>query len=113
MTIDVSGLRTKLAGAVYTPGDEKYEHALKHWASNVDRPAAVVAQVTTANDVSAAVRFVLRPRLRSSCNLPMYMVWMSPSVEDVMHVGLPLQPKEVFSVSTILDISNVQLICVV
>ena len=55
MTVNYSALAAKLQGTVLVPGTEGYENTLKHWAANVNRNAAVIAQVVSAEDVSDAV----------------------------------------------------------
>jgi hypothetical protein len=55
MAINFSNLAKKVSGPVLTPGKEGYEKAIQHWASNVDKKAAVVVQPHSAADVSAAV----------------------------------------------------------
>ena len=68
MTVDVSGLASQIAGTVLTPGDDGYEEHLKRWATNAERRAAVIALVTSAADVSAAVQF-----LRKTTNLSLHL----------------------------------------
>jgi hypothetical protein len=60
MAVNYSALAAKLEGTVLVPGTEEYENALKHWAANVNRNAAVIAQVVSADDVSDAV-LLFRP----------------------------------------------------
>jgi len=55
MVYDVSELASQIKGVVLTPGDEGYQNAIHRWASNAERNAAVVAQVTSPQDVVAAV----------------------------------------------------------
>jgi len=51
MTIE---LASKISGTVLVPGDEGYAAGIHRWATNAERNAAVVVQVTSASDVSAA-----------------------------------------------------------
>ena len=55
MVYDVSELASQIKGVVLSPGDEGYQDAIHRWASNAERNAAVVAQVTSPEDVAAAV----------------------------------------------------------
>ena len=64
MVYAVSELASQIKGTVLTPGDEGYQDAIRRWASNAERNAAVVAQVTSSQDVAAAV---LTPPDRALC----------------------------------------------
>jgi hypothetical protein len=50
-------LASKIAGTVLVPGEEGYAEGIHRWAANAERDAAVVVQVTSSADVSAAVSF--------------------------------------------------------
>ncbi|KAH9850079.1 FAD-binding domain-containing protein [Lenzites betulinus] len=50
-------LKSTFKGDVLTPGDDGYDQALSRWARNAARPAAVVAFVKDAEDVSAAILY--------------------------------------------------------
>ena len=53
----ISGLRTKLAGAVITPADPGYDQARAVWNGMIDRYPALVASCATTEDVIAALAF--------------------------------------------------------
>jgi hypothetical protein len=57
--VDASFLRNQISGSVLLPGDDGFEESLKRWASNAERRAAVVVQITSAKDASAAVIILL------------------------------------------------------
>jgi hypothetical protein len=48
-------LASKIKGTVVVPGDEGYAAAIRRWAANAERNAAVVVQVTSSADVVEAV----------------------------------------------------------
>jgi hypothetical protein len=52
---DISALKQQITGTVLVPGDEGYEESLKRWATNAERRAGIVVQVTSAEDASATV----------------------------------------------------------
>ncbi|KAH7010996.1 hypothetical protein EDB80DRAFT_640217 [Ilyonectria destructans] len=53
-----SQLRQQItAGDVLLPGDAGYQESLKRWSDSSEKPAAVVVRVTSAEEVSAAIRF--------------------------------------------------------
>jgi hypothetical protein len=53
--LDVSSLKEQIGGTVLLPGDDGFDASLKRWASNAERPAGIVVQITSAKDASAAV----------------------------------------------------------
>ena len=59
MAVNYSALAAKLLGTVLVSGTDEYENALKHWAANVNRNAAAIAQVISAEDVSDAALLLL------------------------------------------------------
>jgi len=61
MTVNYSVLAAILQGTILVPGTEEYENALKHWAANVNRNAAVIAQVVSAEDVAESVLGPVNP----------------------------------------------------
>eukprot|EP01116_Phalansterium_solitarium_P024336 TRINITY_DN8898_c0_g1_i1.p1 TRINITY_DN8898_c0_g1~~TRINITY_DN8898_c0_g1_i1.p1 ORF type:complete len:484 (+),score=140.32 TRINITY_DN8898_c0_g1_i1:84-1454(+) len=56
---DVSSLRKSLSsdGEALLPVDEGYETAIKRWAANAERRAAIVVRVGNAADVAVAIKF--------------------------------------------------------
>jgi FAD/FMN-containing dehydrogenase len=63
MAVDVSELRSLIAGTVLIPGDEGFEESLRRFASNTEKRAAVVALVTSSADVAAALSFAKKTEL--------------------------------------------------
>ncbi|MGW7686717.1 FAD-binding oxidoreductase [Kribbella sp. NPDC054772] len=59
MTQSVGELRTVLSGAVYAPQDEGYDAARRLWNAEHVREPALIAQVRSAADVQAAVRYAV------------------------------------------------------
>ncbi|KAL6405983.1 6-hydroxy-D-nicotine oxidase [Ilyonectria robusta] len=58
MSDNFSQLRRQItAGDVLLPGDAGYQESLKRWSDSSEKPAAVVVRVTSAEEVSAAIRF--------------------------------------------------------
>jgi len=55
MASDFSAFATQISGSVLTPGNEEYGNALRHWAANVDRKAAMIVQAASSADVAVAV----------------------------------------------------------
>ncbi|MFF0338610.1 FAD-binding oxidoreductase [Kribbella sp. NPDC004875] len=59
MTQSVAELRTVVSGAVYAPQDEGYDAARRLWNAEHVREPALIAQVRSAADVQAAVRYAV------------------------------------------------------
>jgi FAD/FMN-containing dehydrogenase len=59
MTQTVGELRTTLSGAVFAPKDEGYDEARRLWNAEHVREPALIAQVHSAEDVQAAVRYAV------------------------------------------------------
>jgi hypothetical protein len=55
MTIGKSSLEAQIAGRVVVPGDEEYDTLLRRWAGNAEKPAAFIAVVKSAEDISKTV----------------------------------------------------------
>src|SRR5436305_4724304 len=62
--LDVSVLRSSIAGDVYAPADEGYDEARQAWNLYVDQRPAVVVTAESAIDVVKAVRFARAEGLR-------------------------------------------------
>jgi UDP-N-acetylenolpyruvoylglucosamine reductase len=62
--LDVSALRSSIAGDVYVPGDEGYDEARQAWNLYVDQRPSVVVMAESAIDVVKAVRFARAEGLR-------------------------------------------------
>lgn len=56
MTSGIEALRTAMDGRVIVPGDSGYDDARRIWNAAIDRRPRVIAQCTSAADVTAAVR---------------------------------------------------------
>ena len=59
MTLTVGELRTALSGTVFAPEDAGYDEARRLWNAEHVREPAVIAQVHSAEDVQAAVRYAV------------------------------------------------------
>ncbi|MEV4267581.1 FAD-binding oxidoreductase [Kribbella sp. NPDC049584] len=59
MTLTVGELRTALSGTVFAPQDAGYDEARRLWNAEHVREPAVIAQVHSAEDVQAAVRYAV------------------------------------------------------
>jgi hypothetical protein len=55
MTVGLSELKEQIGGSIVTPEDAGYADAIHRWASNAEKKAAVIVQVTSSADVAAAV----------------------------------------------------------
>jgi hypothetical protein len=55
MTVDLSQLTSKVSGEVLTPDHPGYNDSIRHWASNAERRAVVVVQVSSTEDIIASV----------------------------------------------------------
>jgi FAD/FMN-containing dehydrogenase len=59
----VEALKAAMAGAVVTPDELEYDQARKVWNADIDHHPAVIAQCTSAQDVSHAILFGQREGL--------------------------------------------------
>ena len=59
MTQTVGELRTAVSGSVFAPEDDGYDAARRLWNAEHVREPAVIAQVHSAEDVQAAVRYAV------------------------------------------------------
>jgi UDP-N-acetylenolpyruvoylglucosamine reductase len=64
LDIDVTSLRSSIAGDVYVPGDEGYDEARTAWNLYVDQRPSVIVMPESAIDVVKAVRFARAEGLR-------------------------------------------------
>jgi hypothetical protein len=55
MTVDLSQLTSKVSGEVLTPDHPGYNDSIRHWASNAERRASVVVQVSSTEDIITSV----------------------------------------------------------
>ncbi len=82
--VDVSTLKKQIKGRVLLPGDEGFEESLNRWASNAERRAGIVVQVTSAADVSTTVNFANRLLLMIRLNSPGRIKFLSQLEEEVI-----------------------------
>src|SRR5881397_2337610 len=61
---DVSELRSRLAGDLYTPGDDGWDEARQAWNLAVDQRPTAVAVVESAADVAEVIDFARENDLR-------------------------------------------------
>ena len=59
----LASFRDSVAGTVLTAGDDGYDTARSVWNGEIDRHPAVIAQCTSADDVSTAIAFARREGL--------------------------------------------------
>lgn len=61
---DLSNFKAQFTGDIVTPHDPDYDQAIRRWAANSQRRAAVVAFVKTPEDVSLAIKYAKSAALR-------------------------------------------------
>jgi FAD/FMN-containing dehydrogenase len=83
-------LRTALTGTVLGPGEDGYDDARRLWNAQHDRRPAVIAQVRTAEDVSAAVRFGVAHGLEIAVRGGSHSMSGASSVDDGLMIDLSL-----------------------
>ena len=81
-------LRTALEGTVLGPGEIGYDDARRLWNAQYDRRPAVIAQVRTAEDVSAAVRFGVARGLEIAVRGGSHSMSGASSVDDGLMIDL-------------------------
>jgi len=81
-------LRTALEGTVIGPGEDGYDDARRLWNAQHDRRPAVIAQVRTAEDVSAAVRFGVARGLEIAVRGGSHSMSGASSVDDGLMIDL-------------------------
>jgi hypothetical protein len=84
----LTAFREGFAGTVLTAGDDGYDTARSVWNGEIDRHPAVIAQCTTADDVSTAIAFARREGLEVAVrggghNYPGYAVCEGGLVVDL------------------------------
>ena len=60
---DINQFKSSLEGDVVLPGDAEYQDAIKRWARNSQRNAAVIAFVKHAQDVAKAIAYAIAANL--------------------------------------------------
>ncbi|MFG1818676.1 FAD-binding oxidoreductase [Kribbella sp. NPDC049174] len=85
---DFDELRTALEGTVLGPGEDGYDDARRLWNAQHDRRPAVIAQVRTAEDVSAAVRFGVDQGLEIAVRGGSHSMSGASSVDDGLMIDL-------------------------
>ncbi|MEI8407985.1 MULTISPECIES: FAD-binding oxidoreductase [unclassified Kribbella] len=81
-------LRTALEGTVLGPDDAGYDDARRLWNAQYDRRPAAIAQVRTAEDVSAAVRFGVARGLEIAVRGGSHSMSGASSVDDGLMIDL-------------------------
>jgi FAD/FMN-containing dehydrogenase len=81
-------LRTALEGTVLGPDEDGYDDARRLWNAQHDRRPAVIAQVRTAEDVSAAVRFGVARGLEIAVRGGSHSMSGASSVDDGLMIDL-------------------------
>jgi FAD/FMN-containing dehydrogenase len=81
-------LRMALEGTVLGPGEDGYDDARRLWNAQHDRRPAVIAQVRTAEDVSAAVRFGVAQGLEIAVRGGSHSMSGASSVDDGLMIDL-------------------------
>ncbi|WP_406049043.1 FAD-binding oxidoreductase [Kribbella sp. NBC_00889] len=81
-------LRAALVGAVLAPDEDGYDDARRLWNAQHDRRPAVIAQVRTAEDVQAAVRFAVANDLEIAVRGGSHSMSGASSVDDGLMIDL-------------------------
>ncbi|MEV5961737.1 FAD-binding oxidoreductase [Kribbella sp. NPDC051952] len=90
MTQTVDELRATLSGPVLEPSSEGYDDARRLWNAQHDRRPAVIAQVRSAEDVQAAVRFGVAEGLEIAVRGGSHSMSGASSVDDGLMIDLSL-----------------------
>ena len=81
-------LRTAMEGTVLGPDEDGFDDARRLWNAQHDRRPAVIAQVRTAEDVSAAVRFGVAQGLEIAVRGGSHSMSGASSVDDGLMIDL-------------------------
>ncbi len=77
-----------ISGTVLTPGQDGYDDARRLWNAQHDRRPAVIAQVRSAEDVAAAVRYGVENGLEIAVRGGAHSVAGASSVDDGLMIDL-------------------------
>lgn len=86
--LDVSALRSRIAGTVLVPSDPGYEASRAVWNGVIDKRPAVIARCRTVEDVRAAIGFGRSSGLRIAVRGGGHQVAGTGSVDDGLVVDL-------------------------
>jgi FAD/FMN-containing dehydrogenase len=85
---EVDVLRAAIGGDVVVPSDAEYDEARKVWNAAIDRRPSVIAQCTSALDVSVAIRFAVQHGLEIAVRGGAHGVSGKACVDDGLMIDL-------------------------